>query len=80
MDIKPGKNVDVTGQAENIPFKSETFDAVVCTQVFEHLPDPPKAANEIYRVLKKGGHCLLTALQINYTKNLEIILDILNLN
>lgn len=65
MDIEPGKNVDVVGRAENIPFGAETFDAVVCTQVLEHLAEPQKAVSEIYRVLKKGGHCLLTAPQIN---------------
>lgn len=63
MDAKPGENIDVVGQAEDIPFGPETFDSVVCTQVFEHLADPFKVAGEIYRVLKKGGHCLITCPQ-----------------
>jgi len=65
MDIRPGKNVDIVGMAEDIPFESETFDSVICTQVLEHLAEPSKAISEIYRVLKKGGHCLLSAPQIN---------------
>ena len=63
MDVEPGKNIDVVGSVENIPFEGETFDAVVCTEVFEHLPEPFKPASEIYRVLKKGGHRLVTVPQ-----------------
>ena len=65
MDIELGENVDVVGRAEDIPFEQETFDSIVCTQVFEHLADPFKAASEIYRVLKNGGHCLITVPQVN---------------
>ncbi len=65
MDIESGDNIDVVGRAENIPFKDQNFDSVVCTQVFEHLTKPLKAASEIYRVLKKGGHCLFTVPQTN---------------
>lgn len=65
MDIKKSDNVDVVGSAESIPFQDETFDSVVCTQVFEHLKNPQKAAAEISRVLKKGGICLLTVPQVN---------------
>ena len=31
-----------------------------CSQVLEHIKEPDKAINEIHRVLKKGGSCLLT--------------------
>ncbi len=41
--------------AENLPFKDETFDFVWSWGVIHHTPDTPKAASEIYRVLKKGG-------------------------
>ncbi|MFZ5559786.1 MAG: class I SAM-dependent methyltransferase [Patescibacteria group bacterium] len=63
MDVEKGNNVDIVGRAENIPFKNESFDSVVCTEVFEHLEDPYKAAGEIYRVLKRGGYCLITTPQ-----------------
>jgi len=42
------------------PFADESVDAVVCTEVFEHLVDPPAAAREIIRVLKPGGRLVLT--------------------
>jgi SAM-dependent methyltransferase len=65
MDVKAGKNVDIVGSAEKIPFDNESFDSVVCTQVFEHLKGPTLGAQEIYRVLKVGGNLLLTVPQIN---------------
>lgn len=65
MDVVKSESADVVGSAEDIPFAENTFDAVVCTQVFEHLQNPDKAAGEIRRVLKPGGYCLLTAPQTN---------------
>src|SRR4051812_17765087 len=53
MDVHAGTNVDVVGSIEKIPFENESFDSVVCTQVFEHLPHPVKSADEVFRVLKK---------------------------
>ena len=65
MDVTKTENTDVLGSAEDIPFTQNAFDAVVCTQVFEHLPNPDKAASEIGRVLKSGGYCLVTVPQTN---------------
>lgn len=45
----------VRGGAHNLPFKAETFDAVVSFDVWEHLHQPGKALQEVARVLKKGG-------------------------
>jgi ubiquinone/menaquinone biosynthesis C-methylase UbiE len=38
-----------------LSFKPDTFDAVFCIAVLEHVYDPKKAAEEIVRVLKPGG-------------------------
>ncbi|HUU25732.1 MAG TPA: class I SAM-dependent methyltransferase [Methyloceanibacter sp.] len=38
-----------------IPFDDSTFDVVIANQVFEHIPEPLPALNEIVRVLKPGG-------------------------
>ncbi len=65
MDVSGGVGVDVIGSADNIPFGIETFDSVVSTQVFEHLAFPEKSAQEIYRVVKRGGHVLITVPQWN---------------
>ncbi|WP_456376731.1 class I SAM-dependent methyltransferase [Lutibacter sp.] len=40
---------------QNIDFKNEVFDIVICNQVIEHVPDDKKAIKELLRVLKKDG-------------------------
>ena len=55
VDIVPANNVDVVCIAENLPFKSGTFDFVTSGAVLEHVYDPIASAKEINRVLKVGG-------------------------
>jgi len=42
-----------------IPFQQNTFDAVLCNHVLEHVRDDIKAISEINRVLKPGGFAIL---------------------
>jgi SAM-dependent methyltransferase len=44
----------------DIPKDDNTYDAVVLTQVLEHVPDPEAILSEIYRVLKPDGKLLLS--------------------
>jgi SAM-dependent methyltransferase len=37
-----------------LPFRDETFDAVICSEVLEHIPDNRAAIAELVRVLKPG--------------------------
>jgi len=48
-------NKRIVGDGQRLPFKQNTFDLVFSEYVFEHLPDPKSALNEIDRVLKPGG-------------------------
>ncbi len=43
------------GDAVNLPFDDETFDAVMSSMVFEYLPDVPGALKEVHRILKAPG-------------------------
>lgn len=49
------------GIGEELPFKDNTFDAVLSLAVLEHVRDPFKCAKEIIRVLKPGGELLFSA-------------------
>lgn len=56
---------DVIGVGEQLPFKDNSFDAVVSIAVLEHVRDPFICAQEISRVLKPGGelYCSVPFLQ-----------------
>lgn len=47
--------------ALNLPFADESFDVVICSHVYEHVPDPVRMFTEIHRVLKKTGVCYFSA-------------------
>jgi ubiquinone/menaquinone biosynthesis C-methylase UbiE len=47
--------------ALHLPFENQSFDVVVCSHVYEHVPDPYRMFEEIYRVLKPGGICYFSA-------------------
>lgn len=40
-------------------YKDNTFDFLICSHVLEHVVDPDKALQELYRVLKPGGSGIL---------------------
>lgn len=50
------------GSALNLRFDENKFDVVICTHIYEHVSDPQKLFNEIYRVLKPGGVCYFAAI------------------
>lgn len=47
--------------ALDLPFADDGFGVVVCSQVYEHVPDARRMFDEIFRVLEPGGVCYLTA-------------------
>lgn len=53
-------HLDYKAPLDNLPIPDATFDAVLCTQVLEHLQKPLESVQEMYRVLKPGGRLFLT--------------------
>ena len=57
-----GLNV-ACADVSNIPYEDNSFDYIICIAVIHHLDSEEKrieAVNEMLRVLKPGGHALIT--------------------
>jgi SAM-dependent methyltransferase len=46
-------------RAEALPFRTATFDAVLCTNSFHHYPEPVGTLREIRRILRPGGRAVM---------------------
>ena len=53
--------LDVIGDATQLPFASEYFDAILCLDVLEHTIDDTSVVKEMHRVLRAGGYLFVTA-------------------
>jgi SAM-dependent methyltransferase len=53
--------IDIVSDILSIPEPDASFDAVLCTEVLEHLPDPVRALDEMARLLRPGGMFVITA-------------------
>ncbi|MBI3087279.1 MAG: class I SAM-dependent methyltransferase [Candidatus Omnitrophica bacterium] len=60
----PRHAAEVFGDAQALPFRSASFDAVLCTHVLVHLPEPHQAVGEMSRALKPDGYLILSARQM----------------
>jgi ubiquinone/menaquinone biosynthesis C-methylase UbiE len=59
LQLKKGIRV-VRGDATDLPFESDTFDAVLCLDVLEHIENDVSALKEMYRVTRSGGKFLFS--------------------
>jgi ubiquinone/menaquinone biosynthesis C-methylase UbiE len=55
--------------AEEIPFPDNYFDAITAFEVIEHVQNPEKTLDEIYRVLKLGGDLFISTPNPRHLKN-----------
>jgi SAM-dependent methyltransferase len=53
-------NVAFACPAHAIPVEAGSFNAIFCTEVLEHVPDPLAVWREFYRILRPGGRVLLS--------------------
>lgn len=49
------------GDAMALQYEDSSFDVVICSHVYEHVPDAPRMMAEISRVLKPSGVCFFAA-------------------
>ncbi len=53
--------IDLVSDITAIPAPDASFDAILCSEVLEHVPEPTRALDEFSRILKHGGTLILTA-------------------
>lgn len=53
--------IDITSDITNIPVKGCSFDAILCTEVLEHVPNAVAVLKEFSRILRPGGVLIMTA-------------------
>lgn len=53
--------IDIISDITEIPKPDASFDAIMCIEVFEHIPNPILAIKEFSRLLKSGGVLIITA-------------------
>jgi len=53
--------LDIVSDITEIPVSDASFDIIMCTEVFEHIPDPVSAIKEFSRILKPNGYLIITA-------------------
>jgi ubiquinone/menaquinone biosynthesis C-methylase UbiE len=59
-DSWDNSRTDIVSDIASIPVPDKTYDAVMCIEVFEHIPHPIDAIQEFSRILKKNGYLIIT--------------------
>ena len=60
-DISAGSGPTWAPTCRRLPFRDAVFDAIKATELLEHVPDVARALGECRRVLRPGGHLVITA-------------------
>lgn len=67
MDKWDNSKLDIVSDITTIPLPDNSVDAIMCTEVLEHVPDPLTAIKEFNRLIKPGGYLLITAPFVSLT-------------
>jgi SAM-dependent methyltransferase len=54
------RQANIVASLEALPVPDEAFQAVLCTEVLEHVADPARVLAEFHRILAHGGRLCLT--------------------
>lgn len=60
VDLYARPHMDVQMNLAAVPFRSDTFDALICIHVLEHVKDDRHAIQELYRMVKPGGWAFIS--------------------
>lgn len=56
----------IQAEGEKLPFKDESFDSILCSEVIEHIREDRVVLQEIARILRPGGSCIITVPSSEY--------------
>lgn len=59
-DTWDNSKLDIVSDIASIPVGDKKFDAIMCVEVFEHIPHPTEAIKEFSRIIKPGGTLVIT--------------------
>ena len=59
LDLYPNRNLDIIGDAHNLPIRNGVIGLIISSKVFEHINNPYKCVSECKRVLRKYWGFLL---------------------
>ncbi len=63
-------------EKDRFPYQDEYFSTVLCCELIEHLTaDPMHMMEEINRILKRGGHLVLTTPNLSSLRSIAAVLD-----
>ena len=61
IDVEPRfESCELVNANEPLPFDTDSFDLIWCSEVIEHLVEPKESLQEMLRVCKPGGRIILT--------------------
>lgn len=74
----------IQGDATNLPFCAGAFDAAICSETAEHIPDDGAVISELARILRPGGWLFFTvpnlwnaARMIDMVKHLSLRVELM---
>ena len=62
-NVRRGEAALALADADQLPFADGSFDAVASVTLLQNMPDPAATVREVARVLRPGGHAILTILK-----------------
>ena len=54
-DVIEANNVTIVSKTKDLPFQDNTFDTIISTECFEHVPEYKDSFSKIYKMLKPNG-------------------------
>lgn len=77
LSVAKNKNLNcVLGNAEMLPFKEDSFDLIICSDILEHVLNPENVIRESRNILKTGGKLFIVVPWKEDLTSYEIYKDI----